>query len=147
MAELIDAATMRSIVAIDESAMPSTCVVFARSKAQTSRGGTSAAVTETARNATPLPCRVVPGGTALQSQMVAERLKDKSDVTVQISVTAIKLLGVPFVVDDDDVIEVLTPVRLTDGSNKVVTERYKVTGVPSTGSYATNMPVTCSFTE
>lgn len=136
---LIDPALMASLVGIDESVMPSTCVVHFRTNVETSRGGTKPGAWQD-RNATAMPCRVAPGGTAMQARPVAEQVQTIGDVTVQIALTAIKAQNV--VVHGDDEITVTTTVSLP-GNDLATVERYKVVGIPSIGSYATNLSVPC----
>lgn len=138
MAEaLIPADLLEDLVTLDERAMPSTCVVLYRVKTDNPRGGSSLG-DWTPRNATPMPCRVVAG--VPSTRTVGEQQQSVGDVTVQIALTAIQAQGI--VVHGDDEMTVTTVVSLP-GTDLIVTERYKVKGAPSTGSYGTNLSVPC----
>lgn len=134
---LIPADLLEDLVTLDESAMPSAVVVLFRTKVDNPRGGSSLG-DWTPRNATPIPCRVVPGVPTARS--VGEQMQSVGDVTVQIALTGMQAQSI--VVQSDDELSVTTTVSLP-GTDLTVTERYKVKGEPSTGSYGTNLSVPC----
>ena len=137
-APLITAEFMAEMVALDESAMNSTAVVYHRRRGQNERGG-SGLGPWTPRHSTPIACRVQYGGTARQESLVGDRLQSISDVTIALAFSGIRTQDVT--VDSDDEIEVTTPFRNGDGSTTQVRERYKVVGDPGPGSYSTNLSV------
>jgi hypothetical protein len=133
----IDAGTLEYLVALDESAMPSNCVVHTRTLVENPRGGSTLGVW-TDRNATPLKCRVIEVTT--RSQLVADQTRNVGNVTILVSLTDLKAQAVE--IDNDDELTVTTVVPLP-GSDLETTERYKVVAVPVVPSYATNLPVPC----
>lgn len=137
---LIDDATMTDIVGLDESAMPSRATVQYRATVDNPRGGSSQGAW-TNRNAVPIACRVIAGG--VRNRVTGESLQAVGDTTVQLSLTGLRDNGLD--ANDlkaDDEIDVSTTVILP-GVDDAVVERYKVVGLPSTGSYATNLAIPC----
>jgi len=138
MTELISDALFADLVDLDESAMPSLCTVHARTTAQTPTGGSLPSVWVD-KNVLPMPCRVTLGGLATQERVAGDRVSSLAALTVQISMTAIKKQNV--VVDSDDEITVASELPYEFGKEFPISERYKVVGDPSYGSYSTNLSV------
>lgn len=135
MSDLIDAGTMRFLVGIDESAMPSTAIVHTRPLIETPTGGTKRG-DWTDRNTTPIRCRFV--ANTARTSVLGERLQTVADGALQMSLDGIEAESV--VIDDDDEVTVTTVLRLPSGDQTDVS-RYKVSAEPFVGSYATNLTV------
>lgn len=136
--KLIDDVTFADLVELDDSAMPSLCTIHHRTTTSTGTGGSTPSAWAD-RNAVPMPCRVSLGGLATQERVAGERVTSLADLTVQISLAALKKQNV--VIDSDDEITVSTEIPYQFGKELPVTERYKVIGDPSYGSYSTNLAV------
>lgn len=143
MTDLIDAATMASLVELDTSAMPSVCTIYSRALTETASGGSKRGA-PVARNMTPLRCRVTPRNLQRNWTVIAATVESPESVDISIEVAGYKAQNV--VVELDDLIDVTTTTQNPDGTAIVSTTRYKVAGKPAFGSYSTNVPVPASVT-
>jgi len=138
MPELISPSLMRSLMSLDESAMPSTVRVLRKTYSEDGRGGFEDG-SETSATAVVLPCRITVSGSGGSSRPQADRIADQERLTVQIALSAYKTAAIEIL--STDVLEVTSKERLPDGSDVTVVERYTVVAAPSIGSYSTSLLV------
>jgi hypothetical protein len=141
MAELIPAALMSSLAALDASAMPSTAMIRFYPKELNPRGGSTTSKNPVDRHPEPIPCRVTattPGTAAATGSRQGISLAPIGDATLAFPIGVIRALGIE--IDADDEFEVKTVLPLASGSYTVV-EKYTASGEPMVGSYATNVTV------